>query len=386
MKKILLFAMIAFMALPMLADLNGNGFYRVRNAFTKRYAYLLDDKGAYSFETSSADVGALKLYADTERVISDPAAVFYVEEAPQGNDYYDIQGQGTSIYGFMHLYLTILQDRKPYDDENTYCIYASKLGVSKYLGDVWNHPEEDEGLASVDAAGDDRRWNFYPFDAASDCYFGVKPTVKAKGKHYAPFFSGFPFSAYSDGVKFYTVTDIDTRGGAIITEIEGTVPAGTPVIIECKGSDPSGNRLNVGGVGEAVAGNLLKGVYFNNTSMLHKNLTPFDRETMRVLGVGKDGRPAFVEADLDYLPRNQAYLQLTDPSQYGVKEFLLLTEEEREAELNAVSVIEASAMVDVYSLDGRLVKAGVSKSEVPALGKGMYILRGNGISEKMMVH
>ena len=113
MKRLLLYAILAACALPTLADINGNGYYRVQNAFTKRYAYLLDNKGSWSISSSTADVGALGLYSNEERVFSDPSGVFYVESAPQGNNFYDIAGQGTSIHGFMNEYVNIAEDPKP---------------------------------------------------------------------------------------------------------------------------------------------------------------------------------------------------------------------------------------------------------------------------------
>ncbi len=383
MKKLLLFAMIAFMALPMLADINGDGFYRVCNAKTKRYAYLLDDKGSYSVATTSADVAALKLYADKDRVVSDPSAVFYLNA--QGNDYYDICGQGTSIYTFMGEYLTILKDRNPYEGENAYYIYAAKSGLVKYLGDIWDYPDEDEGLPSVDATGDSRKWYIRPVDAASDEFFGVEPTVTVGDKYYAPFFAAFPFSANSDGLRFFTINEIDPRGAAIINEVSGTVAPSTPIIVECSSRRPSDNRLNIGGSADGVAGNKLVGTYFDNPSNFHYNRVPFDHESMRVLGLSKDGRLAFVKSTLDFLPRNKAVLKLSDPEQYSVDEFLVLTDEERNNEFSAVSVIPTESLVDVYSLDGRLIKAGIAKSDVNFLGKGLYILKGAGISEKMIV-
>lgn len=385
MKKLLLFAIIAAATLPAYADLVGNGYYRVQNAFTKRYAYLLDNKGSWSVSSSTADVGALGLYSDPERIFSDPAGVFYVESAPQGNNYYDIMGQGTSIHGFMNEYVKIYADRKPYDGKNCYLISASVSGVTKYLGDQWNHPEDDEGMPSVDAKGDDRKWYFDPISADSEEYFGILPSITVEDAYYEPFFAGFPFSAYSEGMKFYYVADIDSRGGAIINEIEGTVPASTPVVVKCAQSSVSKNRLNIGGQGSGVSGNKLMGIYFDNPSVNHNNRTAFDKESMRVLGVSKNGKLAFVRGNYDYIPRNQAYLQLTDPQQYAVDEFLVLTEDQREEELGAVAVIASDATVDVYSLDGRLVKAGVARSEVRSLGKGMYLLRGEGATEKLIV-
>ncbi len=386
MKKILLYALAALFAIPAFAQLNGNGYYRVQNAFTKRYAYLLDNKGSYDAGSFSADVAALKLYMDPEKMYSDPASVFYVESAPQGNNYFDIWGQGTSIYTFMHEYMSIFADRKPYDGQTSYTMYATKNGLAKYIGDIWDDLSADEGFASVNCTGNDRKWYFHQLDASTPQYFGVAPSVEANGKYYAPLFGCFPFSASSEGVKFYTISEIDPRGAAIINEVKGTVPAATPVIIECSSANHSDNRLNIGGTAEKIGTNFLKGVYFDNPSKMHYNRTPFNKQTMRVLGIGKDGRLAFVRGDYEFVPRNQAYLQLTDPKQYDQDEFTLMTEEQREEELGAVAAIPVTQTVTVYSLDGRLVKKGIAKSDVPSLGRGMYILKSAGTTEKMIVH
>ncbi len=386
MKKLLLLSLSALMALPAIAELEGNGYYRVQNALTKRYAYLMDDKGSYSVANSTADVGALLLYLDTERVLSDPAAVFFIEAAPQGNGYYDIAGQGTSIYTFMKEYLSIYQDRKEFDGQVTYSIYATKDGVVKYIGDGWNDPNDDEGLATVDATGDATRWYINPIEANSDQYFGVKPTVEAEGSYYAPMFAAFPFSAYDEGFEFYTISEVDPRGAAIINKVDGTVPGATPVVIKCPTARPTDNRLNIGGSGSNVGTNMLKGVYFDNPlNNQHYNRTPFNKETMRVLGKAADGRVAYVRANYQFIPRNQAYLQLTDPASYLVDEFILMTDEQRHEELDAVAIIPANETVSVYSLDGRLLKSGIAKSEVASLGKGLYILKGAGATEKIIV-
>lgn len=390
MKKFLLFAMIAMSAQIALADFDADGYYRVRNAYTLRYAYLLDDKGSYDYNSSSADVRALKLYTDTQRVLHDPASVFYLKKDPSSKNKMNIAGQGTSVYDFLGDYLNFLAESKLYNGNKTYLIYGSKSGAVKYLGDTWSNSSDDDGLATVEAKGDCRKWLFLPLEGETEEFFGVLPTVASGNKYYQPYYAGFPFSAKSDGMKFYVITNIDYRGVAVYEEVSGTIPAGTPVIVECSGVSAADNKLNIGGVGKSVAGNLLKGVYFDNDSRSHYNRTPFDRASMRVLGV-KDGKLAFVEGDYDFIPRNQAYLQLTDASQYDTKDFVLMTPDEYDVfvkenmETGVSEVISESAEVDVYGLDGRLLKAGMPKNSVSSLGKGLYILRSGEKSEKVTV-
>lgn len=336
MKKTLLLAILASISLGAAANLNGDGYYRAQNAFTKRYAYLLDDKGSFSISTSSADVGALELYLGFTKASSDPATVFYLDNVPSAGSpsYYNISGQGTSIYGFLGEYVKILA-AKEYDGQQAYYIYASKNGLTKYLGDRREDPTVEKGLSSVDVTGDRRLWYVHPMDAAGDeSYFGIAPTLTAGGKYYYPLFASFPFSAYSQGMKFYTVVKVDPDCGAVvIKEITGTVPAAVPVIVECSNPLATDNRLNIGISGETadVSGNMLKGVYFDNSSVTHYNQTPYDVKSMRMLDV-VNGELKFVQAaDLDFLPRNMAYLALPSAEMQGVGSYSLMTEEDYNA-------------------------------------------------------
>lgn len=385
MNRLLLFVLIASFGLSAYADLGENGYYRVQNAFTKRYAYLLDNTGSYSEGSTTADVAAIELYKDISRKYSDPSSILLIEKAPLSGSYYNIAAQGTSVYGFLGEYIKLYKD-KVYDDIQAYFAYASKSGLVKYLGDIRSDMEEEKGYPSVDAKGDDRLWYINPVSADTDEYFGIAPTQTANGKYFYPFFADFPFTAQSDGMKFYIIKDIDARGAVIIDEIEGVIPAATPVIVECSNPLATDNRLNIGLFSETtpIDGNLLKGVYFDNPDRRHYNRTPFDKASMRVLGV-KDGKLVFESSDLEFIPRNQAYLQLTDASQYDTPDFVLMTQEEFDEEYNAVEVIPVSAEVDVYSLDGRIVKRGIAKSDVSLLGKGLYIVRCGGVSEKLIV-
>ncbi|MDE7096516.1 MAG: hypothetical protein K2O47_03390, partial [Muribaculaceae bacterium] len=130
--------------------------------------------------------------------------------------------------------------------------------------------------------------------------------------------------------------------------------------------------------------NLLKGVCFDNNDVIHYNRTPFDKKSMRVLTV-KNGKLVFGEGNYDFVPRNQAYLQLTDVSQYNTSDFVVMTEEEYKKEFSAVETIPVSVPVDVYGLDGRLIKSGIFKDDVSSLGKGLYIIRYGEVSEKLIV-
>lgn len=391
MRKFLLYFVLLFSSLPLFADLGEDGYYRVQNAVTKRYAYLLDNKGAINVSTSSFDVQALELYLGAEKVCSDPSAIFYINKInSEGQKYeYDISGQGTSISGFLNRYMNVISG-KNIDGQKTYYAYGKESGLAKYLGDRNSNLTDNRGLASLDVNGDRRLWYIIPVESnSSDNYFGVAPTLQYKDKYYYPMYAGFPYTAASEGIRFFTITRINAKGSEPsvgLKEITGIIPAGTPVIIECSHPIHSDNRLNIGATGVLADsnGNMLKGVYFNNDDVIHKNRTPYDRKSMRILTV-KDGKLVFDVADIDYLPRNQAYLQLNEDSQFDIPCYQVLTEEEYDILNASVEGLEVSSVVDVYSLDGRLIKSGIAKTDVPSLGKGLYILKCGSKSEKLIV-
>ena len=389
MKKLLLTAAISLTAISAFADLQGDGYYRVQNAITKRYAYLLDNRGSIDKGRGTADVKAMKLFMDAEAMKSDPATVFYIDcVSGEGTRSVtsNIKGQGTGLYDFFGEYVKIITG-KQVDGEQSYYASASIGSFTKYLGDREHSLYEEEGYPDVDATGDWRLWYIHPMDAASDdCYFGVLPTLTAGGKYYKPFYASFPFTPKSDGMKVYAISEVSPyHGVVVIKEVEGVVPTGTPVIIECSSPLVSANRLDIGGTGQAVSGNRLRGVYFNNDFPLnHVNRTVNDKRTMRLLTV-KDGALVFEQSDETYLPRNEAYLQLSGDSEYGVGSYRIVTEAEWDEKYAAVESISVDRTVDVYSLDGCLVKAGIQKSEVSSLGKGIYILRSGAAMEKLVV-
>ncbi len=387
MKRILLYTLAVFSAFCAFADLGDNGYYRVQNAASKRFAYLLDDKGSIDATGSTADVTALELFLDPDKIYSDPSCIFHVKHIDSSSSkyYYDIEGQGTSVHGFLGEYVKIIKD-KAVDNVQAYLIYASKSGMTKYLGDRRSDTSMDSGWASVDVSGDRRLWHFHPVNVASnDNYFGISADLNANGKYYYPFFADFPFKAESAGMKFYIVTGINPQGVVIIEEVKGIIPASTPVIVECSHPLAVDNKLSIGGTASALSSeNLLKGVYFNNDDVIHRNRLAYDKKTMRSLMV-KNGKLVFGVGNYSYVPRNQAYLQLTDAAQYNISDFILMTQEEFDEAYGAVGSIPVSAVVDVYSLDGRLVKAGIAKDQVSSVGKGLYIVRCDGVSEKVVV-
>ncbi len=342
MKKTLLF--LAFLAalLPARAQLSGNGYYRGKNYDTERYIYVTDDKGSVSVGSTNADVLALQLWKDFLKASSDPATILSIDK---NGSKYNIGAQGTSVQQMVNMLISIMQSGTASNGEPLYMVYGTKSGAVKYLGDAAS-PWADRGEMSTNAQGDNRKWYIIPVKADSqDGYFGVKPTVNAGGKYWYPMFAGFPYSAYSKGVKFYTITKVD-QDLAVMEEVSGTVPASTGVIIECANPLATDNRLNVGGTASALSGNQLGGVYFHNEMPLHLNLTPYNKDTMRLLSSDASGNLVFVTGTIEYLPANESYLKVPKGTPATLK---VVTPEQYQAEQakrpTSVSVSPASLTI-----------------------------------------
>lgn len=318
-----------FVSAVAFAQLSGNGYYRIQGLYAKRYLYLMDNRGEVDLSSAAADVEAIKPYLGDERMISDPASVFFFQSLADG---WKLSAQGastTNIIGENPLHIMEAQG----GPTGTYWCYASNSGTTLYLADTETIRTEEEGIFQTispqqDSDGKKTR-NFFikPVDATSDDnYFGVKPTFSCNGKYYASFYVSFPFSFASSGMKAYIVTKTSNNKAAL-KEISGVIPASTPILIECSSDSPAQNRLNFGGNASAVA-NVLSGNFFCYDPVpgkvsKHTNLTPFS-DDMRVFGVTSTGKLGFIKPTETYIPANVAYLKATGADD----ELILMSEEE----------------------------------------------------------
>lgn len=363
MKKILLAILTSVMAFPAIAELTGDGYYRVQNAVTKRYAYLLDDKGSVNMSTTSADVRAIELWLGFEEASSDPSTVFYLTNHPEAgsSSYYDIAAQGTSLHSFFDSYMKVISAGE-YDGKPSYYAYAQKSGMTKYLGDLESDLSKPQGFPSVDAKGDNRKWYLDRISSTDEeNYFGIATSLSNGGKYYQPFYADFPFTVKSAGVKVYVVDRFIEGGAAVMRELSGCVPARTAVIFECEHSSAADNRIEIGYEAAVadVSGNKLAGVFFDNPGTTHYNRTPYDKSTMRMLAV-KDGKLNFVTSDIEFLPRNQAYLQVGAEAANDVR---LLKEDEVQAYLDELQ--SQKNKISAITFDPQTVK--VERGESLAL-------------------
>ena len=368
----------------LLAQINGNGYYRLQNYGTTRYAYITDDKGSIDLGTTSADLYAIQLWKKFDLAASDPASVIYLKNA-EGRQY-DIQGQGAELYKMLGHYLSVYENK-----DNTYYAYATNSGVTKYLYDGDNGDiaiRNDNGWLSTNGTGIDtkyRKWYVTPITTDDSNYFGIKPDLSVGTSYYTTFYASFPFSFASSGMEAWYVSAIDTKlGVAIIEPVQASsvIAPATPLIVRCSSSAPINNKLNIGGTASADVSskNLLKGVYFNNLTMkTHYNYVSYDAQQMRVLGLTSNGSLGFVTSStLATLPANKAYLPVTAATPSELK--LVTQEEYAKLIVSSASAIKANSQqgpFDVYNILGVKVRSQVTSLQgIPA---GIYLVNGRKI-------
>lgn len=264
----------------------GNGYYRICNLITKRYIYVTDNKDYYDKNQDVGDFQAIQLWKDINRATSDPASVIYIQQI--SGDNYDLKAQGTGVHALTGYYVGVKKQ-----SNGTYEVSASVskagLQVTKYLSDDEQSTTRAKGKMGTNGQGNYRKWIVDKLETNHDTnYFGITPSIELNGRYYQPFYADFPFKAVANDMHIYYISE-DDGDLALLQEIEGEVPANTPVIIECASTDPSQNRLELLVFSSAkVTGNKLSGVYFRNGSRPQASTdayTKFDPATMRVFSV-----------------------------------------------------------------------------------------------------
>ena len=346
MNKILLSLLLSCLFLPAAAQLNGDGYYRVKNFKSERYIVLIDNKSkGGNISTTTYDLDAMMSVKPFSKIDADAGSVVYIEN--EGGNQYNIISQGTDAYQSVGRLLTLTTASA---SQQTYFASATESGVTVYLYDEQYQGSVGRLSTSSSTGGGSelyRHWRMLPVSATDDNnYFGVKGNVQVGGKYYTAFHASFPYTFASSGMKAYIVTKLD-GDLAVWKEVEGTVAAATPVIIACAGENASSNRLNLElQDGTALSDNLLLGVYFNNTdvdyideSSYHFNAKKYNPATMRLLGITSEGKLGFVKSDLKYIPKNASYLKVPKNSP---AEITLVTQEEYDA-LLAADVVTVTA-------------------------------------------
>ena len=366
MKRSLLVIFSFLFVISSYAQLNGDGYYRIKNVASERYITVRDNRGSVNVGTSSADMGAVELYKGFDNVVSDPSSVLYIHNAGDSN--YKFHAQGTDTYEIIGYYLKLKKN-----SDGSYKAYQGNSMMVMYLGDSETTSVVD-GKLSTNAKGQYRDWYILPINSSSsDNYFGLTPEVKATDGYYASFYASFPFSTVSKHMKVYYVDQI-SEGMAVYKEYVGDiVPGASSLFVKCVSASPSDNRLDiVANSVSAISNNKLSGVYFCNHNNQHLNRLAYNPETMRVLGTTADGKLAYVKADYDYLPANRSYLTVPAGSPDVIK---LVSEEEYQKENQQYTI---TFMIGDEIISSQTLKKGAAIVVPEAPEKEGYTFNGWG--------
>lgn len=318
-------ALTTLCAIPTMAQLNGTGYYRFRNADRNtEYISMANDLFNYTTCISTACGGlgdalssegqarALEcagkyLGTDIHMVndadIIDVGSVIYAQKynTQASNHDYNLIGQGTSlltlttgkypgtkVLEFKNRYITI----DPVSGSGANTLYTAKIELkSDTYVFLYGYPSlgiryliDDNGTLAINASSSaqNAKWYIEPVN-----HFNVVPEVEFEGKYYTTLFVPFSYKLSGQVLKAYAVKDIGDDGTLQLEEVAtegGTVPAQTPVILECGSNNPAecqlipqgkpvftapdeSNTGNAPRANQAVADetNLLRGTYYCNT-------------------------------------------------------------------------------------------------------------------------
>lgn len=363
------------------AQLNGAGYYRVKNVTSGRYMSLSDDHSrGVDFNSCTADCGAMQTSKIMDNIYSDPGSIFYLDHIDGVS--YNVVGQGTSLHDIINYYIYI----SPVG--SYYKIYQEQKGQRVTLSDL-DDVEEDESYVAT--TGGKTTWYITPLNT-TDNYIGVKPTISVGDKHYAAVFAGYPYTLGTGMKAYYINKVIENEGVVIIKELTGTIPAKTPVLIECSSTDISKNQITPVLNSDAVpSDNLAMGVYFclGDRWSAHYNSTKFDPSTMRVLSLntygnlavststqnlktvmiepkGADGKHLTITA----IPANSWYIPVSSSAPSEMK---MVTAEQYATGIKDITVKPAS-LYNVYTLEGVQIKKNATS--ISDLHQGIYIING----------
>ena len=361
----------------------GKGYYRVRNLTTERYIYVTDNKDYYDIAHDKEDFQGIQLWKDAAKAAKSPASVIFIEELYPGG--FDLKAQGTGVYDLTGYCVNVTKK-----SDGTYEVSASRSGVTKFLSDDRTN-SSDQGKLGTSGTAKYRRWIVDKIEAThATNYVGISPTITFNGKYYQTFYASFPFRAISLGMHVYYISDVE-GDLALIQEIEGDVPAATPVIIECASANATDNRIEPLPTTTArVTDNLLCGVYFCNGKRPQESVdayTKFDAATMRILTVadGKlvmsDNAPERLQEIMvnDYtlyeqvpaicIPANTCYFK----ANANTPKQVFLTSDPMAIDSLPSEKTDGGKPCGVYSLDGTQLRTTKNAEGLPA---GIYIIGG----------
>ena len=266
-------AMIALCSITMLAQLNGTGFYRFRNAQnSSQYISIANDKfnfqvcigeacgGLSQALTNAGKARAMECagkYLSTDiHMIEDPdivdlgSVVYALKKNTNTSNYeYNLIGQGTSLLTlttglydgsydllFKERYVTISK----VSGSGAGALYTASIELKSATSvPLFGYPSlgirylvDDNGTLVINesSSAQNAKWYVEPVD-----HFNVAPEVELNGRYYTTMRA--PFAAQLSGqvLRAYAITG--TPDGILqyqeIATTGGMVPAGTPVLLEC---------------------------------------------------------------------------------------------------------------------------------------------------------
>ena len=365
-------ALAALCALPAVAQLNGTGYYRFRNAAqTSDYISLANDKfnyhtcisiacgGLTAALSSAGQARALACagkYLSTDiHMVNDadiiiPGAVIYAKKKntnPSNYDY-NLINQGTSLLTLTTGLYDGNMDLDFYDNyinivkasgSGATTLYTASITLKAQNNSMANlgtrYFGDDNGTFTINTSSSatNAKWYIEPVT-----HFNVQPEVELNGKWYTTLKVAFAFTLSGSVEKAYAIT-ANSAGVLQYQEITGTIPAGTPVLLQCGSPNaadcqliPQGEPVftapqqvvntNAPAADEAskyTGTNLLGGTYYCNTDGTITFETKTGTATFNanhdtatsgkyVIGKTADGKLGFIAATGTAMPANKAWL------------------------------------------------------------------------------
>ena len=290
--------LLTLSCLPLAAQLNGSGFYRLRNYQNNNHFISLANN-LFNYHTIIADAGGgakhmfssfvsddngvpaamtcvrqylatdIKIVEDEDCV--DPSTIVYLKRNGSSSQY-DLMGQSTNLLGlttgkyetdnikieFKNLYATIQQNGND-GNNKLYTATIDLKGSGSALGgfikeDVTLETDyfyDDNGTFNIKektnaGVSNDSKWYIEPvtqINVKADAAWTGEDKVR---RCYTTYFAPFAYSLGGNITNAYVVTGINNDGVIEKTSIATNgqeVPAGTPVILECLSNVPSENFI-----------------------------------------------------------------------------------------------------------------------------------------------
>lgn len=275
-------------AIQMMAQLNGTGYYRLRNAANTthyisfanhKFNYLTiistaagglgqlnggglipsDNETSRSAKARAFDCAGLYLQTDIHLVedenCTNPSTVIYLSKSSGSK--YDLQAEGTSLLAlttgtydgtadlyFKELYTTI--SKSSGSGTNTLYVASVPLKASNYsVADLgFRYFVDNDGTFAISDgySATNAKWYIEPITSLH-----VDPKVAHGGKYYTTMYVPFAYQLGGTVENAYVISNVDIPNAQVtitpIASTGGTVPAGTPVVLECSSNTPSDNQL-----------------------------------------------------------------------------------------------------------------------------------------------